>query len=804
MRSSALVSHRHSKIADHLPKPSKAQSNNAPPRNLGLSSVVQWLFTHLLDYRNLCSWILLSLILQIVYDMTVPTILKNTVDDMVKGGSLSGQGDRLALLIVSYVVSAIAAITLDNLTARLVNQFSNDLRFTMFEHLQQLALGYYANMKTGDLLSHFSSDLDAIEKATPRFIEGVGSMIGLIVAGILLLWFEWRLALTMFAVLPLITLGARVFAGRASSASFHLQKEKAAMMSAVQENILAQRVIKAFGLQPSVIEQMAKQLTTLVQVGIRADFLSSLVGTTSELCMKLIQLIVTIFGIFLVSKKWMSVGSLVGITILLPLVSKYAYEMAKKQTPALIKAGGGILRIQTLLTTQPRVVDETQAVALPTFKQRIRFEDVVFGYNSQVPILKQLSLTIPAGKSVAFVGPSGAGKSTIINLLMRFYDVTGGRITIDGQDMRKLTTESLRQQIGVVFQDTFLFNTTIRENIRMSKLDATDADVERAAKAAELHDLIMSWSQGYNTNVGESGGSVSGGQRQRIAIARAMLRNPAILVLDEATSALDATTEAAILATLERLGKNRTVVWVTHHLSSVENVDQICVIEGGRLAEQGRHAELLARRGVYASLWQTQTGQELPPIDENALPLPQIEAYAEPADQQAAAQSPRDGSAVSASQRLREESQRELATNAPKLNVDQEEATYRLADDIPRPLLGYFVRVTNNPTLPSELPIYGMQPAAGESRQIHIGRHTKHNTVVINDRTISREHAILVQKDGRVYLRDNASTAGTLLNWRRLKPGEELLLRHNDVIGFGEVIYEFQAKSPNEAAVGSA
>lgn len=799
MRSSVLSLSRNPKAANRAAN-TTSQSDAAPPRHFGFMDVVRWLFTHLLNYRVLCGWVLLALILQIGYEPVFALIVKTSVDDIVNRVNAAAQIPKLVWLALSFFISAIASITLDYLQSRLVNQFSNDLRFTMFAHLQHLSLGYYANTKTGDLLSHFAADLDAIEKAAPRFIEGIGSLLALLVGGSILFYLEWRLALTAVVLLPLITLGSRLFAGRASTASFHLQKEKAAMMSMVQENILAQRVIKAFGLQPTVIDQMASQLTKLVAVGGRADFLSSLVGTSSTLCVQLTQLVVMSFAIYLAFNGSITTGTFVSVKFMLDFLSKNAYDLAKKLAPTLIKAGGGVLRIETLLNTRPRVVDETQAAALPRFERRIRFENVAFGYNSQSPILKQLCLTIPAGKTVAFVGPSGAGKSTILNLLLRFYDASSGRITIDGHDLRRLTTESLREQIGVVFQDTFLFNTSIRENIRLSKLDATDADVERAAKAAELHDTIMSWPKGYETNTGEMGGQLSGGQRQRIALARAMLRDPAILVLDEATSALDPTTEAAILATLERLGKNRTVIWVTHHLSSVENVDQIYVMESGRLVEQGRHAELLARRGVYASMWQTQSGQELPPIDENLKPPSpeedRVNPFKLPIEEQPALNAP----SVSTGRYAHILEQREQAMGTPGFDLEEEDVTYRLAEDVPQPLLGYFVRITNNPSLPSELPIYGMQPAPGETRQIHIGRHSKHNTVIINDRTVSREHAVLVQKDGRVYLRDNASTGGTLINWRRLKPGEELLLRHNDVVGFGEVVYEFKAQSTSEAA----
>jgi len=271
--------------------------------------------------------------------------------------------------------------------------------------------------------------------------------------------------------------------------------------------------------------------------------------------------------------------------------------------PGVVGGTVGLLRPEALRGQRPQVVGAPGAHPLPRLAREIRFADVTFSYNGGQSQLDHVSLTIPAGETVAIVGPSGAGKSTILSLITRLYDVTAGAVTIDGHDLRQVTQDSLRAQIGVVLQETFLFNTTVRENIRLGKLDATDAEIEAAARAAEIHDLIVSLPQGYDTPTGELGGLLSGGQRQRIAIARAILREPTILILDEATSALDPATEAAIIATLERLARKRTVLVVTHRLAAIQRADRIFVVDAGSVVEHGRHDELLDRRGLYYELW---------------------------------------------------------------------------------------------------------------------------------------------------------------------------------------------------------
>jgi ATP-binding cassette subfamily B protein len=322
-------------------------------------------------------------------------------------------------------------------------------------------------------------------------------------------------------------------------------------------------------------------------------------------------------GTLFVLSGGMSVGGLLAsMTVTENFFFSYS-QLTKLRVTQWIDAAIGLRRLDELFQQQRAILDAPGAATLPSFQHALRFEHVTFSYNSQANShggeskqsataqqqLTDINLTIEAGQFIAFVGPSGAGKSTIFNLLMRFYDVSDGRITLDGHDLRDITLASLRAQMGVVLQETFLFNTTIFDNIRIVKPEATEVEVFAAAQAAELHDFIVSLPDGYQTIVGEGGGRLSGGQRQRISIARALLVNPAILLLDEATSSLDADTAAAINATLQRVAAYRTVIMITHHLPSVVNADQIFVLKQGQLVEQGNHETLLAQGGLYHQLW---------------------------------------------------------------------------------------------------------------------------------------------------------------------------------------------------------
>jgi ATP-binding cassette, subfamily B, bacterial len=302
----------------------------------------------------------------------------------------------------------------------------------------------------------------------------------------------------------------------------------------------------------------------------------------------------------------LSVGSLASFQALF-LTMSYSLGYVTQYVPYVVQAGAGMRRIDELLAETPRIADGPDPVRITSF-DALAFEHVTFGYTPERKQLVDATFTLRAGQTVAFVGASGSGKSTVLNLLMRFYDPDSGRVSVDGHDLRAIARQSLREQMGVVFQDSILFDTTIRENIRVGKLDATDAEIEAAARAAEVHEMVAAMPAGYDTLVGERGSRLSGGQRQRIAIARALLRDPRMLLLDEATSALDAATEAAINDTLAHVSRGRTVISVTHRLAAVTALDRICVLDKGALVEDGTHEALVTAGGTYARLWEKQLG----------------------------------------------------------------------------------------------------------------------------------------------------------------------------------------------------
>jgi ATP-binding cassette subfamily B protein len=430
-----------------------------------------------------------------------------------------------------------------------------------------------------------------------------------IASGALLFVQDWRLSLLVVILLPMLYVDFRLVAPRAERASFERQQNAAQVVSTVEEYVLARPVAVAFGLNGRILEHFRGQLATLTASTIRVGFLSGMLSLSAVGGGALLTALVISIGAFMVLHGQLSIGGLVAFYGLVAQVVM-PIEWIAVQIQPMTKAVGAFQRLEELLVERPQIADAPDARPLSVLAREIRFEDVTFSYTGARVDLPGLTLTIPAGQSVALVGPSGCGKSTILNLLMRFYDPTLGSISFDGHDLREATQASLRAQTGVVFQESILFNTTVRENIRLGRLDATDAEIEAAARAAEIHDFITSLPNGYDTTVGERGGRLSGGQRQRLAIARAIVRNPPLLLLDEATSALDSEAEAQINATLKRVAKGRTVVSVTHRLAVAADADRIVVLQAGQVVEDGHHAALLEQRGLYYRMWQQQHGLE--------------------------------------------------------------------------------------------------------------------------------------------------------------------------------------------------
>jgi ATP-binding cassette subfamily B protein len=388
--------------------------------------------------------------------------------------------------------------------------------------------------------------------------------------------------------------------------NYEQKLNESALLGMVQENIAAQAVIKAFSLQRRTFGWFKLRNDQARGKFAAATFLSTMVERSVNTAVLLLHLVVLALGAYLATKGQITIGTFVTFESAFWEVS-YNIAHVMHFIPISIQSAAAVRHIQELFDEPMRGGDRPGASDLPRITNNITFDRITFQYEgASQPVLDNFSLKLNVGKSIAIVGPSGSGKSTLLNLILRLYVPDEGRVSIDGVDIRKVTRESLRRSMAVVFQENMLFNMSIRENIRLGKEGATDAEVEEAARKAEIHHYIMSLPRKYDTVVGERGDTLSGGQRQRLAIARAIIRNPSVLLLDEATSALDQTTEAAINRTLLKVAKGRTMIWSTHRLTSVIEMDEIIVISGGRAIERGTHAQLLAKNGVYRKLWDDQ------------------------------------------------------------------------------------------------------------------------------------------------------------------------------------------------------
>ncbi len=484
-----------------------------------------------------------------------------------------------------------------------------DVREVMFRKFQRMPMAYFDKHQTGETMSYVTNDVAAIQSAlVDNLIEMFTEASILIGSIVLMLYIDWKLTLLTLVTVPMVGYAMKIFGKKIKRAGTLIQERMADITALLQESISSVRVVKSFVREDYEIERFRKENLLNFQAVMKNVQLTSMLTPTVEFLAALAVTFIVWFGGYEVVQGIMSAGSLVAFLT-------YAVNLANpvKRLSRIYgrmqQAMAAIDRIFSVLDMEETVNDKPNAVQLPKVQGKVTVENITFSYDDKHNALENVSFEVTPGQMIAFVGPSGAGKSTIANLIPRFYDVSEGAIKIDGYDIRDVTLNSLREQIGIVPQETLLFSTTVMENIRYGRLDATDEEVIAAAKAANADEFICNLPNGYQTQIGERGLNLSGGQRQRMAIARAMLKNPQILILDEATSALDTESEKIVQAALDELMVGRTSFVIAHRLSTIFAADQIFVIDKGQICEHGTHAELLKLGGVYSNLYNIQFGQ---------------------------------------------------------------------------------------------------------------------------------------------------------------------------------------------------
>jgi subfamily B ATP-binding cassette protein MsbA len=517
--------------------------------------------------------------------------------------SLTGMSRNIGLFLGLVGVQGLLSVGHSYLTAWVSQHIMADFRTHVFAHLQRLSLSFFAKRRTGEMLSRLMNDVGIIQSTlTETPIDSTKQIVTFIGGVAFLLVMNWRLCALILLLLPLLVLVARLFGKRLKTLSTDIQDQTAATTTVIEEVLSGIRVVKSFVQTNREEIRFASHVRAALRLTLRRAIVLAVFVPTITFLTFAAAAAVLWYGGTQVIQGVVSPGDLFAFVLFAGILIG-PFGSAARVFAQIKEAQGAMRRVFEILDTEPEVRDRPDAVAMPLISGRVQCKGVSFAYDPRQPVLSDVSFEIQPGEMVAFVGPTGSGKTTLINLIHRFYDPTEGAVLIDGYDLRSVRIDSLYRQIALVPQETILFGGTILENIRYGREDATDKEVMDAGHAAHAHEFISTMPDGYQTIVGEKGVNLSGGQRQRLAIARAILKNPRLLILDEATSALDSESERLVQDALDRLMAGRTTFVVAHRLSTVQRADRIIVLNKGRIVEQGNHASLMAEKGLYHYLY---------------------------------------------------------------------------------------------------------------------------------------------------------------------------------------------------------
>lgn len=598
---------RERKIQDLLPDEEEAQEKTYDSR------LVKRLMVYVAVYKREFVISLLLIVVTSVMSVGTPWMIQRAIDDGIRAGNVGTLRFWTFLFMVAIALEWVASRARLTVMAYAGTRIVTDIRSQLFRHLHTLSIGFFNDYSVGRLMSRLISDVSVMQDFVTWSITGLARsvfiLLGIIVA---MLFLNWQLALVTFAVMPAMVALTNYFRRYVRQAYRAARQRLSLINGFLNESITGIRVTKSFSREQANSRHFEDLNRSFFDANVRTTQLAAFFFPGVDFIGSLATALVVGLGGWLILGDQLTAGVLAAFVIWVERFFDPIRELSRRYY-TFQAAMAASERLFALLDTEPDLKDAPQAFTLPPIAGRVDLENVRFHYKEDEPVLQNVTITAEPGERVALVGETGAGKSTVIRLIARFFDVTGGAVLIDGHDVRDVTQASLRSQLGIVLQDSFLFDGTIRENIRYGRLDATNADVEAATVAVGADEFIRKLPDGYESQVGENGVNLSVGQRQIVSFARALLADPRILILDEATSSIDTTTERQIQAGLERLLKGRTSFVIAHRLNTIVNSDKIVVLDQGQVLEEGSHEELLARQGRYHQLYTMQWAVESDP-----------------------------------------------------------------------------------------------------------------------------------------------------------------------------------------------